>query len=53
MAVPAILFASIVAIVAVRLLVQHLLWRFKVHKIQQEKMRELWDNKEDEAWEKA
>ncbi len=22
-----------------------------LHKIQQEKMRELWDNKEDEAWE--
>jgi hypothetical protein len=24
-----------------------------LHKIQQEKMRELWDNKEDEAWENA
>ncbi len=24
-----------------------------LHKIQQEKMKELWDNKEDEAWEKA
>ena len=23
-----------------------------LHKIQQEKMRELWDNKEDEDWEK-
>ena len=22
-----------------------------LHKIQQEKMQELWDNKEDEAWE--
>ncbi|MHA1967594.1 MAG: hypothetical protein ACW964_07315 [Candidatus Hodarchaeales archaeon] len=22
-----------------------------LHKIQQEKMKELWDNKEDEAWE--
>ncbi len=24
-----------------------------IHKIQQAKMRELWDNKEDEAWENA
>lgn len=24
-----------------------------LHKVQQEKMRELWDNKEDEAWENA
>lgn len=24
-----------------------------IHKIQQPKMKELWDNKEDEAWEKA
>ena len=24
-----------------------------LHKIQQEKMNELWDNKEDEAWENA
>jgi len=24
-----------------------------LHKIQQEKMRELWDNQEDEAWENA
>jgi len=24
-----------------------------LHKIQQEKMRELWDNKEDETWENA
>lgn len=24
-----------------------------LHKIQQEKMSELWDNKEDEAWENA
>ena len=24
-----------------------------LHKIQQEKMKELWDNKEDEDWEKA
>jgi predicted CopG family antitoxin len=24
-----------------------------LHKIQQKKMRELWDNKEDEEWEKA
>jgi len=24
-----------------------------LHKIQQNKMKELWDNKEDEAWEKA
>ncbi|MBN1376737.1 hypothetical protein JW949_00185 [Candidatus Woesearchaeota archaeon] len=24
-----------------------------LHKIQQEKMKELWDNKEDEAWENA
>ena len=24
-----------------------------LHKIQQEKMRELWDNKEDEEWENA
>lgn len=24
-----------------------------LHKIQQEKMKELWDNKEDEAWEDA
>ncbi|MBI2576288.1 hypothetical protein HYV84_03670 [Candidatus Woesearchaeota archaeon] len=24
-----------------------------LHKIQQEKMKELWDNKEDEAWEHA
>lgn len=24
-----------------------------LHKIQQEKMKELWDNKEDESWEKA
>ena len=24
-----------------------------LHKIQQQKMKELWDNKEDEAWEKA
>ena len=24
-----------------------------IHKIQQAKMRELWDNKEDEAWESA
>jgi len=24
-----------------------------LHKIQQEKMRELWDNKEDEVWENA
>jgi len=24
-----------------------------LHKIQQPKMKELWDNKEDEAWEKA
>lgn len=24
-----------------------------LHKIQQPKMRELWDNKEDEAWENA
>ncbi len=24
-----------------------------LHKIQQAKMRELWDNKEDEAWENA
>lgn len=24
-----------------------------LHKIQQQKMRELWDNKEDEAWENA
>jgi hypothetical protein len=24
-----------------------------LHKIQQEKMQELWDNKEDEAWENA
>jgi len=24
-----------------------------LHKIQQEKMKEIWDNKEDEAWENA
>jgi hypothetical protein len=24
-----------------------------LHKIQQQKMKELWDNKEDEAWEDA
>jgi len=24
-----------------------------LHKVQQHKMKELWDNKEDEAWEKA
>ncbi len=24
-----------------------------LHKIQQQKMRELWDNQEDEAWEKV
>lgn len=24
-----------------------------LHKIQQDKMKELWDNKEDEAWENA
>jgi hypothetical protein len=24
-----------------------------LHKVQQRKMKELWDNKEDEAWEKA
>lgn len=24
-----------------------------LHKIQQAKMKELWDNKEDEAWENA
>lgn len=24
-----------------------------LHKIQQEKMKELWDNKEDESWENA
>jgi len=24
-----------------------------LRRIQQEKMKELWDNKEDEAWEKA
>ncbi|HLC86661.1 MAG TPA: hypothetical protein VJH65_00065 [Candidatus Nanoarchaeia archaeon] len=24
-----------------------------LHKIQQQKMQELWDNKEDEAWENA
>ena len=24
-----------------------------LHSIQQRKMKELWDNKEDEAWEKA
>jgi len=24
-----------------------------LHKIQQQKMRELWDNEEDEAWERA
>jgi len=24
-----------------------------LHKVQQEKMKELWDNKEDEAWEDA
>ena len=24
-----------------------------LHKIQQQKMRDLWDNKEDEAWENA
>jgi len=24
-----------------------------LHKIQQEKMKELWDNKEDEAWDNA
>ncbi len=24
-----------------------------LHKIQQEKMKELWDNREDEAWENA
>lgn len=24
-----------------------------LHKVQQEKMKELWDNKEDEAWENA
>ncbi len=24
-----------------------------LHKIQQEKMKEIWDNKEDEAWEHA
>jgi hypothetical protein len=24
-----------------------------IHKIQQPKMRELWDNQEDEAWEDA
>lgn len=24
-----------------------------LHKVQQNKMKELWDNKEDEAWEKA
>jgi len=24
-----------------------------IHKIQQQKMKELWDNKEDEAWENA
>ncbi|MBT4135657.1 hypothetical protein HOD75_02735 [archaeon] len=24
-----------------------------LHKIQQEKMKELWDNKEDDAWENA
>tara|TARA_Y100000310_G_C19986820_1_gene492316 strand:+ start:197 stop:418 length:222 start_codon:yes stop_codon:yes gene_type:complete len=24
-----------------------------LHKIQQQKMKELWDNKEDEEWEKA
>ena len=24
-----------------------------LHKIQQQKMKELWDNKEDEAWENA
>jgi len=24
-----------------------------LHKIQQEKMKELWDNKDDEAWENA
>mgnify|MGYP001616566092 CR=1 FL=1 len=24
-----------------------------LHKIQQNKMKELWDNKEDEAWERA
>ena len=23
-----------------------------LHKVQQEKMRELWDNKENESWEK-
>ena len=26
---------------------------FFLHKIQQPKMKELWDNKEDEAWERA
>jgi len=24
-----------------------------LHKIQQEKMKEIWDNKKDEIWEKA
>ena len=24
-----------------------------LHKVQQQKMKELWDNKEDAAWEKA
>ncbi len=26
---------------------------FFLHKVQQHKMKELWDNKEDEAWENA
>ncbi|HLD00185.1 MAG TPA: hypothetical protein VJC39_00395 [Candidatus Nanoarchaeia archaeon] len=45
-------------------LLQHMLHVFKdvkkrnqydefLHKIQQTKMKELWDNKEDEAWERA
>ncbi len=45
-------------------LIKHMLTVFKeiksknqydefLHKIQQAKMKELWDNKEDEAWERA
>ena len=45
-------------------LIQHMIQVFKsvkkknqydefLHKIQQAKMQELWDNKEDEAWENA
>ena len=45
-------------------LIQHMITAFRVlkerdqydkflHKIQQAKMKELWDNKEDEAWERG